>query len=76
MYSCKYFYDHYKKFENNQDYVKLIKYSYIYKTRIHTFIRVFILEYTYNHRNFLIHTRIRVVILCIQNIITHICVRV
>ena len=35
----KYFYSHYKMFVNNHDYVKLMKYSYIYKTRIHTFIK-------------------------------------
>ena len=33
------FYDHYKMFVYNQEYVKLMKYSYIYKTRIHTFIK-------------------------------------
>ena len=43
------FYSYYNKIEYNHDYVKLMKHSYIYKTRILTIIRVFILEYTYNY---------------------------
>ena len=39
MQNEKYFYSYYNEFEYNQDYVKLMKHSNIYKTRIHTFIR-------------------------------------
>ena len=49
MQNEKYFYDHYNEFEYKHDFVKLMKSSYIYKSRIHTFIRVFILEYTYKY---------------------------
>ena len=44
-----YFYGHYNEIVYIHDYVKLMKHSYIYKTRIHSFIRVFILEYAYNY---------------------------
>ena len=42
MQNEKDFYGHYNEFEYNHDYVKLMKHSYIYKTRIHTFMRVVI----------------------------------
>ena len=44
-----YFYGHYNEIEYNHDYVKLMKHSYIYKTRIHTIIRVNILLFVFEY---------------------------